>query len=233
MKIAFTWDDGAVDDLKLIDLHEKYNLPGMFFVPNFNKEGRDVISAEDIRRCASPIISFGGHTKNHSYLTAVAKGDLDEEIYANQAYLSDLLGQEIPHFCLPGGKYDEEILAKVYKYYKTIRTADTMNFKNDGTLIKPSFHIYPRGYKSLMGNAMRNRSNKALVNLLKNPHREYFDTLLDLVKLESKYESADIIFWGHSWELEEFGLWESLEYIMKNVALNYKKNCVSYDELFK
>ena len=233
MKIVFTWDDGAVEDLKLIALHEKYNLPGMFFVPNFNKEGRAVISADDIKHCASSLISFGGHTKNHSYLTTVAKSDLDEEIYANQAYLSELLGTEIPHFCLPGGKYNEEVLASVYKYYKTIRTADTMNFRNEGTLIKPSFHIYPRGYKSLVGNAMRNGSNSVLLNLLMHPNRDYFETLADIVDLEKNKSSADIIFWGHSWELEEFGLWNSLEEIMKNISLNYKENCVSYDELFK
>ena len=66
-----------------------------------------------------------------------------------------------------------------------------------------------------------------------HPNRDYFETLADIVDLEKNKSSADIIFWGHSWELEEFGLWNSLEEIMKNISLNYKENCVSYDELFK
>ena len=49
MKIVFTWDDGALEDLKLFELHRKYNIPGMFFVPNFNKEGREVLTPEMIR----------------------------------------------------------------------------------------------------------------------------------------------------------------------------------------
>lgn len=30
MKIIFSWDDGALEDQKLFELHEKYKIPGMF-----------------------------------------------------------------------------------------------------------------------------------------------------------------------------------------------------------
>ena len=48
-RVCFTWDDGCPSDLKLIDLHNKYNIPGMFFVPNCNREGRPVLTKEQIR----------------------------------------------------------------------------------------------------------------------------------------------------------------------------------------
>ena len=49
MKIIFSWDDGALEDQKLFELHEKYKIPGMFFVPTFNREGRKVLTKEMIR----------------------------------------------------------------------------------------------------------------------------------------------------------------------------------------
>lgn len=36
MKISFSWDDGTLEDQKLFELHEKYRIPGMFFVPTRN-----------------------------------------------------------------------------------------------------------------------------------------------------------------------------------------------------
>lgn len=39
MKIAFSWDDGALEDRKLFELHEKYEIPGMFlFQQGIEKE---------------------------------------------------------------------------------------------------------------------------------------------------------------------------------------------------
>ena len=67
MKLAFSWDDGALEDQKLFELHEKYQIPGMFFVPTKNREGREVLSPNIIKRAESQYVSFGGHTDNHTY----------------------------------------------------------------------------------------------------------------------------------------------------------------------
>ena len=71
MKIAFSWDDGALEDQKLFELHEKYEIPGMFFVPTRNREGREVVTPEIMRIAESRYIRFGGHTENHTYLTSI------------------------------------------------------------------------------------------------------------------------------------------------------------------
>ena len=39
MRVIFSWDDGAPQDKKMYELHEKYKIPGMFFVPTKNREG--------------------------------------------------------------------------------------------------------------------------------------------------------------------------------------------------
>ena len=103
MKIIFSWDDGALEDQKLFELHEKYKIPGMFFVPTFNREGRKVLTKEMIRSSESEYVQFGGHTQNHTYLTSIPLEDVEEEVLLNKNYLQECLGHEIKHFCLPGG----------------------------------------------------------------------------------------------------------------------------------
>ena len=66
MKIVFSWDDGALEDLKLFKLHEKYNIPGMFFVPTKNRENRGVLTPQMIKEANPNLISFGAHTQNHT-----------------------------------------------------------------------------------------------------------------------------------------------------------------------
>ena len=144
----------------------------------------------------------------------------------------DILGREVPHFCLPGGKYTPEILDEVYRHYRTVRTADTMNFCNEGTLIKPTFHIYPRGKKSLLGNAWRNGSYGALTQTLLHGG-DYFSAIRHLIAWADKAKpETEIILWGHSWEIEELGLRQELEGLMAHLAENYGSQCVPYDALF-
>ena len=231
MKIAFSWDDGALEDCKLFELHEKYKVPGMFFVPTYNREGRDVLSPEMIKKGASRYVKFGGHTENHTYLTDIPIESVESEILDNKKYLENILGEEGPHFCLPGGKYNSEVLNIIYKHFKTIRTADTMNFRYNGGLLKPTFHLYPRGKKSLLGNCRKNNSYKELFYIGTHLNKNYFQIIRDLINQESKNENSIIMVWGHSWEIEEQSLWDEVEKILKMKVV--QKNKCSYDEIFR
>lgn len=229
MKIAFSWDDGALEDNKLFCLHEKYEIPGMFFVPTKNREGRAVLSAEMIKNAESEFVHFGGHTENHVYLTELSLNDVRQEVANNKVFLEDVLGHEITDFCLPGGRYTKKILAVVSDYYSTIRTADTMNFTYNGGPLKPAIHFYPRGIKSLIGNSVRHQSFGELVYILRHVNMEYFEMLKGMINYERNYNDHVVMIWGHSWEIEKYDLWDELEDLMK-----YAKaiGCSFYSELF-
>ncbi len=230
MKLVFSWDDGALEDQKLFELHERYEIPGMFFVPTRNREGREVLSPELIKNAESKYIQFGGHTDNHTYLTEIPLEKVEDEIRKNKEYLENTLGHGIDHFCLPGGKYNEAILEIVSKYYKTIRTADTMSFFNEGKLIKPSVHFYPRGVRSLIGNAIRQRSIHLLPFLLKNRKMAYFELISKIVEIESKRSNSLVMIWGHSWEIEELALWNELDYFLNTIKDLYFESIGCYND---
>lgn len=233
MKIAFSWDDGALEDQRLFELHEKYEIPGMFFVPTQNKEGRAVLSPNMLRRADSKYISFGGHTENHVYLTSIPLENVETEVLKNKLYLEETLGHKIEDFCLPGGKYDQKIIEKIYKYFKTVRTADTMNFSYNGGLLKPTFHFYNRGYKSVVGNLMRHGNYYEICKIMTHPKDDYFGMMKKLIEYESKKKGSIIVIWGHSWELEEHCLWTELEDMFSYLKLNFKNEISEYRNIFE
>ena len=229
MLITLTWDDGALEDHKLFELHEKYKIPGMFFVPTRNACGRDVLSPNEIRNARSEMISFGGHTDNHAYLTEIDQKLVEPEIVNNKKYLEDVLGEEIYHFCPPRGRYNDYVLDTIYKYYRTVRTADIMNFSNHSALLKPSFQIFERTYHSLVGNCVRNKSFNQLIPILIHPQWKVMDLIINLITIMSQNDNYEIIIWGHSWEIESNGLWGDLEKIFMFLSEKHKEECVSYD----
>ena len=218
--------------LKIIKLHEKYGIPGMFFVPNRNSEGRAVLTPQDIQTARSDLIFFGGHTKDHVYLTNIKPDLVENEIVDNKKYLEDILGEEITHFCLPGGKYNRDILEKAFKHFRTVRTADTMNFRNKELLIKPTIHFYPRTYKSRVGNCTRNHALKEGAILLLHPHWNLNQMCKSLIEMD-RSDNKTIIIWGHSWEIDELYLWADLEMLFMYISREHKNLCVDYFDICK
>lgn len=234
MKLAFSWDDGSPWDQRLFELHEKYQIPGMFFVPTYNREGREVLNPEIIRNAESEFVQFGGHTQNHVYLTELTIDNAQREALDNKTYLEDILGHPIEHFCLPGGKYNQEIVDMLYQHFKTIRTADTMNFRYEGGLLKPSFHFYPRGIKSLLGNGLRQKSFQELGFVLTRMKTDYFELMREMILHDHDQDQDKVIMiWGHSWEIEKLGMWRELEDLFRFARKELPDNVVAYGEIFE
>lgn len=232
MKIAFSWDDGALNDVRLFELHRKYQIPGMFFVPTKNFEGRKVLTPDLIRDNVDEIISFGGHTQNHIYLTKLSAKEAEDEIAGNKKYLEDILQKEIRHFCFPGGKYNPEIKQMAGRHFQTLRTADTMCFgKPEKGMLRPSFHFYPRGIKSLIGNGLRNKSYGEAAYVIRKSNLNYFDLIKSVIEMDANKDKR-VSVWGHSWEIEELGLWKELESLFQFVRGSHWGEVADYNEMF-
>ena len=232
--IAFSWDDGADEDLKLMDLSLKYKVPGMFFIPAINPE-RKVLSAENIKKIDNNRFEIGAHTYSHRYLSKISMNEAQNEIVTGKDYLMQLLGKEIDHFCFPGGEYNDELVAMAKNYFKTARTADTgaIIIKNS-FLIKPTFHFYNRGKKSIIYNSFKNSSVINYLTIRNIFSKGYFNFLKNIIADLNDYpENYRIIIWGHSWEIEQFSLWGDLEDFFQWLTLDYSSNLRNYSETLK
>ena len=230
IKLSFSWDDGALEDLQLVRLCEKYTIPSMLFIPNENREGRKVLSASEIKNICSELTSVGGHTEHHTYLTELPISEVYDEVFNNKKYLEDLLGEPVTNFSFPGGKYNKDILNTIKNEFKTLRTAETMCSSLNKDVIRPTFHFYPRGKKSLLLNSLRNKDSLfplCLKNL--NKTDDYFDLLQIIIDSASQSKKDFYIhIWGHSWEIEQYNLWSELEKFFSWIHANYNTSVYSY-----
>jgi peptidoglycan/xylan/chitin deacetylase (PgdA/CDA1 family) len=211
IRVSFSWDDGALEDLKLMDLALKYKMPGMFFIPAINNERR-VMNRGEIMTLSGNNFEIGSHTYSHIYLTQLPIKKAEDEIVNGKNYLQDLLGKEILHFCFPGGKSNTALIDFSKRHFNSARTADTGSFVNIGEfLIKPTFHLYNRGKKSLFYHSLINTSLfQTTIKHIKS--NDYFNLIQSIIQdLASSNKQYNILIWGHSWEIEKYNYWKKLE----------------------
>jgi len=232
LKIAFSWDDGAVEDLKLMDYSIKHSMPGMFFIPASNME-RDVLHEPDIKEIAENGYEIGSHTFSHKYLTETGLAEAGEEMLKGRDYIEQLLGKEAPHFCYPGGKYNNNINILAKEYFTSARTADICAVVKDNEfLIRPAFHFFDRGRKSLLFNSIKNWS--PVLGLLGSwiSTKDYFRLITALIdRLADSAGEYKIIIWGHSWEIEENDLWGKLDDFFRHLNSNHAQCISRYSDL--
>jgi peptidoglycan/xylan/chitin deacetylase (PgdA/CDA1 family) len=76
----------------------------------YAREFYDGMSEEQLQACAShPLITIGGHTESHPFLTQCDSAELEHELTASRSYLQQLTGQPIDTFAYPTGDYDRRV----------------------------------------------------------------------------------------------------------------------------
>lgn len=234
IKLSFTWDDGPIEDLKLMELSIKHKMPGMFFIPAKNPE-RPVLPPDKVRLIDQNGLEIGAHTYSHIYLTLINPEAARKEITKGKDFLEQLSGKEISHFCFPGGKYNKNLVMETKKHFLSARTADTCSSVKPGSfLIKPSFHFFNRGKLSLIVNGMRNNFGilTSITQYICNS--DYFEILKRTINIlaKSDYEYR-IVIWGHSWEIQESGLWKELEELFFFLHCEYPLSLIRYSDIVK
>jgi peptidoglycan-N-acetylglucosamine deacetylase len=234
VNISFAWDDGSIEDLKMMDLSLNYNIPAIFFIPVTNSE-RSVLPESEVKAIARNGFEIGAHTYSHSYLTYLTLTKADTELISGRDFYEQLLGKEILHFCFPGGKYNDKLTEMAKNYFKSARTADTGAIVSENAfIIKPTFHFFNRGKKSLVYNSFKNSSVINYLTMRNVFSRGYFTFLKNIIADLNDYkETYRIIIWGHSWEIEKFSLWCELEDFFQWLIRDYPSGLQNYSEILK
>jgi len=110
--VAITIDDGYKDNfIYAYPVLKKYRFPAtIFIIANYVDTRGNFIKWEDIKLMEKDNISFGGHTKNHAYLSSIKdKYILRYEIAGCKSIIESKLGAPIDYFCYPTGAFTEEV----------------------------------------------------------------------------------------------------------------------------
>lgn len=190
MDIITSWDDGRRQDLRMADLLRKYNLPGIFFLPDLRMD----LLEEEVRVLAKDF-EIGGHTTTHpADMKLLTKEQQIDEVLGNKEILEKIIGKRIEWFCYPRGRYNDitiEVVKEVgYKYARTTKVLCTEQ-PIDNYRIETSVHVFD------------NRTEYDGKGWLEVAKEQYL--------LAKNKENSVYHIWGHSWEITQFSLWGELE----------------------
>ena len=204
MKIVFSFDDGAQDDIKVARMLKRYGFKGVFFIP-CNSE----LNEEEIKWLVDEGHEIGGHTVSHPQdMKKLSYEEQMAEIDQNADWLEIITDKRPKWFCYPRGKYNAStVMAVEESSYKYARTTLVGNYKKptDNYRISTSVHIHPK---------------RAEYN-----GETWLSFAYDMLDKASKEPNGVFHVWGHSWEINEFGIWDELEELLKRVyGLKRNKN---------
>jgi peptidoglycan-N-acetylglucosamine deacetylase len=209
VRFTTSWDDGHPLDLRIAELLAKYELRGTFYVPRRNREGRAVLGKAELRELAAHH-EIGGHTFDHVRLSAASL----DQIRRSKTAIEDELGRAIDGFCYPGGVHDAAIRAAVrdagFCYARTIENL-RFDVPRDPFQLATTLQFYPHSrltyVKNLARGHLRERA-RGFACVMRG--HSLVATTCEL--LEAALASGTMFhLWGHSWELQEHGLWGELE----------------------
>ena len=191
--ITFSYDDGVTQDIRLIELLNKYNLKCTF---NINSEllGKNLILVRNNIRLSHYKIhpndvkyvydghEIAAHTLTHPLLPRCDTDEVIRQVENDRLNLSELAGYEVVGMAYPGGGVNnDDRVADIIKNHTGIQYCRTITLSNS---FDPQENLF--------------RFNPTEFHL-------HFDKLMALGQefLELKTDTPKIFYiWGHSYELD-------------------------------
>jgi len=214
--ITTSWDDGHPADLRLAELLHKYKLKATFYIPKTNAE-QTVMAEAQVRELATQF-EVGAHTLRHIRLHKVTKNVLFQEINGSYQWLSDLTGKAPVSFCFPGGKYNKQAVNQAYSCgFRVLRTTELLSISHQQgqKLLPTTLQLYPHERTTYLKHLVKRRRWDNLVSWMKAGTSASLEKLTDYYLAQTERNGGCFHLWGHSWEIEENGLWGRLEDIFK------------------
>lgn len=209
--LTFSYDDGVTQDIRLIEMLNKYNLKCTFninsgkFGINQNLIREDVeithnkIKEEDIKKVYEGH-EVAGHTISHPGLTFLNDRAIVREIEEDRLYLSDLVGYEVVGMAYPGGggPVCDSRVSKLCKEKTGMKYARTVNSVYNFDLQDNLHEFSPTVY-----------------------HHNSWDKMYDLAEkfINLKTDKPQIFYiWGHSYEFDIHNTWDKFEEFCKFIS---------------
>lgn len=208
--VTFSYDDGVIQDMRLLHLLNKYNLKatfnlnsGLFNTPcSLNINDRRVsqyrLHEKDIKELYEGH-EVAAHTLTHPLLTTLSEEEIINEVETDRKTLSDLVGYEVVGFAYPGGgTNNDDRVAEIIKNKTGIKYCRTT---------KSSFGFEPQ---------------ENLFRFNPTVHEYDYGRMMKLAKdfVELKTDTPKILYiWGHSYEMDiTDDMWQKLEELFKLIS---------------
>lgn len=228
--ITTSWDDGHPQDMRLADLLSRHQLRGTFYIPR--QWSLPVMTDAQVRELATRH-EVGGHTINHVMLTSVCDTQAQREIVDGRNWLADVTGQTITMFCPPCGKFKAHHRRMIAEAgYIGLRTVECWSIDGwrmiDGIMEMPTTcQAFSHSMCSHLTNLLKRRNGTGL-GLWLRTYRWDWVAQLQRAARQTIQSGGVFHLWGHSWEIDQFNLWEGLDRLFATLAeLSHSANAMT------
>ncbi|MGH9702189.1 MAG: polysaccharide deacetylase family protein [Candidatus Acidiferrales bacterium] len=230
--VTTSWDDGDPADLKVASLLGTRGLPGTFFIPMTGYRGRQTLLPRDLRSLAAEGFEIGAHSLTHRTLQGLPVSEIEHEVRGSKQALEGILGSEVPMFCYPRGRFDHSVSNQLKAAgFRGARTTRMLSIEADFSRFEmpTSLQVYPHTDWTYFKNIAKSRETGRLLEFARRFRGS--ENWVALGKLLFDRVMKDGGIWhlyGHSWEIEELGLWkglaELLDYVRGREGIHYATN---------
>ncbi len=219
--ITTSWDDGHPLDIRVAELLTSYGMVGTFYVP-VSCGKRPVMPREHIYTLRHMGMEIGSHTLMHHELTKLAPDKARLELVQSKEYLEDVLGEPVTSLCYPKGKFNQKVRSLAAEAAYTLART-TLAFHTDmdfDPLCMPvSLQVFPHTPTVHIKHALKEGNLRGIANWYKLGRLENDPVKLSRLIVDHIQNYGGIChIWGHSWEIEQCGLWKMLEEILQHIA---------------
>ena len=231
--ITTSWDDGHPLDERLMDLLSQHGIAATFYVPTHCD--RAVMDAPAVRRLAGAGAEIGGHTTNHCLLPRLPDATALAEMADNRRHLEDQLGTAVSSFCYPRGHFSRRMMT-LAQQAGFARARTTMGLRTDGGThpfaLPVTVQLYPHGRGVHLRHAVKEGNVRGLTAWLGMGAPRTVGDMVDRALARIRCSGGVLHLWGHSWELDECGLWPLLDEVLTRIArkpdVRYLTNAQAY-----
>ncbi len=201
--VTFSYDDGVEQDLRLLEILNKYNLKATFNLNTGLNSGSYTWNYKEleVRRLdlEKHINDYDGHevavhTLTHPDLCKLEADLVSREVLSDRENIEKIFGTKVCGMAYPFGTYSDEVVDFLknndFKYARTVEASHNFKVQNDLLRFKPTCH-----------------------------HDD--SILFDLAEsfLKSESEEVQIFYiWGHAYEFEGNHNWDRFEDFCKLIS---------------
>ena len=199
--VTFSYDDGVTQDIRLIELLNKYGLKATFninsgflgqsgiLIRNNQMVSHYKIAAKDIKRVYEGH-EIAVHTLHHLTLTELDDNAVIEQVERDRLNLEKLVGYEVVGMAYPNGPSDDRV-AEIIKNKTGVRYARTVNLTDSFEIQENLYRFNPTAYHIMD------------INRLFEIGKKFINEPTDRPKI--------LYVWGHSYEMDFTNSWNKLE----------------------
>jgi peptidoglycan/xylan/chitin deacetylase (PgdA/CDA1 family) len=175
---------------------------------------RPVMDGPALRRLHTAGFELGSHTRSHRVLTKLTEREALAEMTDGKRWLEDQIGAPVTSFCYPCGIYSPELmrLARDAGFTRARATSSLRwDSGDDRFAIPTTAQCYPHGRGVHLRHAVKEGNWRGLRQWLVAGLPATVEELLSHAIAQVVERGGVVHLWGHSWELEERGLWPLFE----------------------